>query len=418
MRKRVKTLYLCYFGLREPLVQTQVLPYLRELNCGDIEVSLLTFEPGWPHSWTEKEILSWQDRLREDGISWKAQGYHRKPSLLATLYDIAIGTLTVMQMSRREKIDVLHARAHIPLAMALLGQKVCGGKIVFDIRGLIADEYVDAGLWKENSLVFKVIKWIERAGVRKANQVVVLTERMFDWLVSDLKADPIKIEVIPCCFDFSRFRNEAGVRKIEATGSDRFEVVYAGSVTGLYLLEEMGSFFLALRERYANAFLRVLTTSSADAASERLRRIGLRQDDYWVGAVAASEVPYYLRRAKAGLSFRKATFSQVAASPTKIAEYLAAGIPVISNAGVGDINHILLGDQVGVIVGGFNREAYDEAVRQLEDLLGAPELAERCRRSAYERFDLERVGGERYRRLYRKLFSTEARDYSTAPIGL
>ena len=26
-----KTLYICYFGLREPLVQTQVLPYLREL---------------------------------------------------------------------------------------------------------------------------------------------------------------------------------------------------------------------------------------------------------------------------------------------------------------------------------------------------------------------------------------------------
>ena len=40
---RTRTLYLCYFGLREPLVQTQVLPYLRELVAGGVRVSLLTF---------------------------------------------------------------------------------------------------------------------------------------------------------------------------------------------------------------------------------------------------------------------------------------------------------------------------------------------------------------------------------------
>ena len=38
-------LYICYFGLREPLVQTQVLPYLRQLRSEKLQVSLLTFEP-------------------------------------------------------------------------------------------------------------------------------------------------------------------------------------------------------------------------------------------------------------------------------------------------------------------------------------------------------------------------------------
>jgi hypothetical protein len=37
----VKTLYLCYFGLREPLVQTQVRPYLRELARDGVEVYIL-----------------------------------------------------------------------------------------------------------------------------------------------------------------------------------------------------------------------------------------------------------------------------------------------------------------------------------------------------------------------------------------
>ncbi|HEX7175235.1 MAG TPA: hypothetical protein VF240_08130, partial [Pyrinomonadaceae bacterium] len=38
--KSVSTLYLCYFGLREPLVQTQVLPYLRQLVAAGAVVHL------------------------------------------------------------------------------------------------------------------------------------------------------------------------------------------------------------------------------------------------------------------------------------------------------------------------------------------------------------------------------------------
>ena len=44
----MNTLYICYFGLREPLVQSQVVPYLRELAASEIQPTLLTFEPRNP----------------------------------------------------------------------------------------------------------------------------------------------------------------------------------------------------------------------------------------------------------------------------------------------------------------------------------------------------------------------------------
>ena len=47
-----RTLYICYFGLREPLVQTQVLPYLRALAARGLGVHLLTFEPEMQRAWT------------------------------------------------------------------------------------------------------------------------------------------------------------------------------------------------------------------------------------------------------------------------------------------------------------------------------------------------------------------------------
>jgi len=40
----MRSLYICYFGIEEPLVKTQVLPYLRELVKGGHEMSLVTFE--------------------------------------------------------------------------------------------------------------------------------------------------------------------------------------------------------------------------------------------------------------------------------------------------------------------------------------------------------------------------------------
>jgi glycosyltransferase involved in cell wall biosynthesis len=125
-----------------------------------------------------------------------------------------------------------------------------------------------------------------------------------------------------------------------------------------------------------------------------------------------------LRGAKIGLSFRNPTFSQIAASPTKIPEYLAAGIPVVSNAGIGDTDRVLLDDRVGIVVRDFNRDAYDQAVSELLELLEDAGLADRCRRSAYERFDLEKVGVERYRRLYQRIFESEARKRSPAPVEL
>jgi glycosyltransferase involved in cell wall biosynthesis len=399
----MRTLYLCYFKLREPLTQTQVLPYLRELSRSGVATRLLTFEPGWPRSWSDEERRAWRERLREDGIEWEALAYHKKPSTLATLYDILVGTLAAVRLARRERIDVLHARAHIPLVIALLARRFCGAKVIFDIRGLVADEYVDAGVWRATGLVYRTIKWIERIGIARAEQMVVVTERMFAWLVEEMRADPAKIEIIPCCVDFSRFDAKGSGAPPEAGLAGRFEVVYAGSVTGLYLLEEMGRFFLALRERRPDAYLRILTASPAAEASETLSNLGLGDEDYWIGSVPPSEIPVYLRRAKVGLSFRKPTFSQIAASPTKIPEYLAAGIPVVSNAGIGDTDRALLDDRAGIMVRDFNRESYDEAVVALLKLLDDADLAARCRRSAYERFDLKKVGAERYRRLYRRI---------------
>jgi glycosyltransferase involved in cell wall biosynthesis len=399
----MRALYLCYFGLREPLVQTQVVPYLRQLVKGGHQISLLTFEPGWPHSWAPDEIERQRQQLAAEGISWQARRYHKRPSLPATLWDILQGLLFIVRMNRDRRLDILHARSHVPLAMALLGRWLTGAAVIFDLRGLIADEYVDAGVWRHGSIVYRAMKRLEHHGLRRADWLVVLTEKMSQWVTARRLRPEEEMTVIPCCIDEGRFEPASAPPSPLVGAEPVFELIYAGSVTGLYLLEEMGALFEAFRQRVPAASLRLLTATNPAEVLARLENAGTALSGIEVEGAVPALVPRYLARASVGLSFRKPTFSQIAASPTKIPEYLRAGLPVITNAGIGDTDRVIEQYRVGVVVRELTPAGYAAAVEQLLDLLADPTLRERCRQVATIHFDLEQVGGARYREVYRAL---------------
>jgi glycosyltransferase involved in cell wall biosynthesis len=297
------------------------------------------------------------------------------------------------------------------MAIAMLIRRFTNCKLVFDVRGLMAEEYADAGVWKEGSVIFRLVKRIERSGIERADQVVVLTRRMKKWITEQGLTSSDNIEVIPCCVDFGRFE----LNRASSEQDDRmFEIIYAGAAAGLYLVDEMARFFLALRLIKPNAFFRILTTTPRDCVVDKLKAQGLRESDYWVGAVPAQEVPAYLKRAQLGLSFRTSTFSQIAASPTKIPEYLAAGIPVVCNSGVGDMDELVESAQVGVVVRSFNAESYQETARRALELTEQSGISARCLDTAARHFDLEVVGAAGYLRVYNKL--KEAARPTDAPV--
>ncbi|HXI74536.1 MAG TPA: hypothetical protein VNG94_03060, partial [Pyrinomonadaceae bacterium] len=243
---------------------------------------------------------------------------------------------------------------------------------------------------------FKAIKWLERNGLRRASQIVVLTSRARNWLVEMDSGLADKISVIPTCVDVSRF-------PVTNHRDDRFEVIYAGSVYGLYMLEEMARFFVELKRLQPKAVFRILTLAPRTTVARILERVGLSESDFEVAAVDPVDVPRNLQRARLGISFRKPTFSQIAASPTKIAEYLAAGIPVVSNTGTGDIDELFRQQRVGITVDSFDRASLQEAAAQALDLVAEDEIKVRCRQTAQRYFDLAEIGGKRYQEVYERI---------------
>jgi len=60
--------------------------------------------------------------------------------------------------------------------------------------------------------------------------------------------------------------------------------------------------------------------------------------------------------------FIKPVYSKQASSPTKLAEILGMGIPVIANAGVGDLDDLFNHHFPGFLVNEFTNEEYYKAI--------------------------------------------------------
>ena len=128
---------------------------------------------------------------------------------------------------------------------------------------------------------------------------------------------------------------------------------------------------------------------------------GFANEDFKVEGVAPKEIGRYLSACDVAVSFIKPCYSKLASSPTKLAEYLACGLPVVANSGVGDVDELIGGKQVGVVFDDFNEQNYREVFRSILKMSGDDSISEHCRRVAIENFDLASVGGARYRRLYK-----------------
>jgi glycosyltransferase involved in cell wall biosynthesis len=405
-----RVLFISYNGMLDPLGQTQVIPYLLELAKRGVQFTLLSFERAAAF---EGEGVGRRDELRRElkqqGIEWHWLRYHQRPSVPATMYDVIAGIRKARSLVRRNRIEMVHARSHIPGTIAVALKRSLGTKMIFDLRGLMAEEYVDAQHWREGSVPYRMTKAAERRIFEETDAVVTLTERIWpiikDW--DGLRGRDVQHAVVPCCVDLSLFEfseEERVKRRAELGLGDKFTIVYSGSLDGWYLTEKMADFFAVFRRGNAGAHIVWLTNGSHERVRQLMSNRNVPGDRFSVLSVPARLVPSYLSAADAGLSFIKRCFSKIASSPTKNAEYLACGLPLIINAGIGDSDALVDEWNAGVLLEDLTDAEYAEARTFIEAMAAKPDARKHARAVAERLFDLQNVGVERYAALYERVY--------------
>jgi glycosyltransferase involved in cell wall biosynthesis len=401
-----RVLFISYNGMLEPLGQTQVLPYLRELAKRGVKFTLLSFERDKAFTVEGQHACDELKReLSQQGIEWHWLRYHQRPSLPATAYDVVGGIRYASDLVRRNRIEMVHARSHIPATIALALKRKFGIKMIFDVRGLMAEEYVDARHWPKDGLRYRITKTVERRIFAATDAVVTLTERIWpiikEW--DGLKGREIHHAVVPCCVDLSLFKFDEQQRarlRSELNLGNRLTLVYSGSLDGWYLTEEMADFFASVVGKQNDAHLLWLTMGSRDRVRQLMSERGIKEDNFSIHSVAPKEMPSYLAAGDVGISFIKRCFSKLASSPTKNAEYLACGLPIVINSGIGDSDTL-----PAIVIDDFNDRDFDTAWTAIEAAVNDPDVRSKARAAAEEAFDLESVGAERYAHLYKSVLS-------------
>ena len=393
----VGVLYISYDGMLEPLGQSQVLAYLKRFSTVR-RIHLISFEK--VDDW---EDIAERERITKDiadaGIRWYPLRYHKRPTALATAWDIACGALLGVWLVLRYRLSIVHARSYVSSVMALMIKRIMGVKYVFDMRGFWADERVDGGLWPRSGRMYRVAKGFERRFLLAADHVVSLTHaavsemQRFEYLQGHMPP----FTVIPTCADLTRFMPIPAKR--DAAG---FVLGYVGSAGTWYLFDEVATCFSHLLRLLPDARLLIVNRGEHSYIRERLTAAGVPDSAVELTTATHDEVPGLMSRMDAGVFFIKPVFSKQASAPTKLAEFLGCGIPCLGNAGVGDMTDVLEGEGVGVSLQAFDKVSVTAGLQSLVQMAADPTTRDRCVAAAHKHFSLDE-GVRRYVAVYQQL---------------
>lgn len=393
----------------DPLGSSQVLPYLAGLAKRGHEISLISFEKP-ERTLEERDAIALT--CETAGIDWRPLPYHKRPPVLSAMVDVRQMRRLTERLHRERPFDLVHCRSYLTALVGLRMKRRYGVPFLFDMRGFWADERVDGGIWNLSNPLFRTVyrylKQRETEFLSEADQVVSLTEAGKEILLSmrDPGAAGPPISVIPCCVDFGAFppvtaADRAEARRSLGIASNVKVAAYLGSFGSWYMVEEMLDFFRVQLVRDPGAMFLIVSREPADEIRAVAARRGVAADRLIIRAAARPEVPRLIAAADYGLFFIKPVFSKKASSPTKMGEFLALELPIVTNGNVGDVRRIMAESDAGVVVDDFDEDAYRHALDQLDAL--NPDI-EQWRAAARRWFDLQQ-GIERYHTIYESILS-------------
>lgn len=400
-----RTLFITYDGLLDPLGPSQILPYLYSIADHPRRLHIISFEKSVRHKSSEEKLRA---ELADKGIDWTPLPFSTQGGKLAKAWDLFCMYTTALKLQRRNDFSIVHCRSYQAMQVGSFLKRWFGVNTIFDMRGLWVDDRVDRGIWPQDKWLYRFLyrhyKRIEKRLLEASDLVVVLTDRVIPEVLDMVPGLKAPISVIPCCADFDHFVGLSAAKKLQVRSNigikkDALVISYLGSLGKVYLLDDMLRLFESLARKRSDVHLVIITRDWSEEYEIKLYNMGIAdlRDRIFVKSATREEVPSILGASDIMLNFIRPTFSMLACSPTKMAESLAMGIPVISRSGVGDVDSITQDLDAGILFDPDDPRSYKKVAVGLELVLekSGDDLRERAKKY----LGLE-IAKQRYRQVY------------------
>ncbi|MCX6351410.1 MAG: glycosyltransferase [Bacteroidetes bacterium] len=253
-----------------------------------------------------------------------------------------------------KRIKIIHAHGVSSGHDASLSKRIVSGiKLITDVHGSLPEEYHHAAKkFDENWKGF--LTKIERKTLELSDSIIFVSDSMKEYYQNFYQKEFTNTLTVSCASD--TLSKRSFLARTEARNqlslSDKIVFVYLGSFRKYQMVDETLNLFKEIKAQLSNSFLLILT-SHTQQFIEALEKLNIPSDGYKVLSLSKNEVPEYLSAADFGFLIRDQSIVNKVASPTKFAEYLASGVPVILTENVGDYSDFATESHTGFVLKGL-----------------------------------------------------------------
>ena len=368
MKSKPSICYLTFDSLFEGVGRSQIVPLIKGIGKKGYPVSVITFEKD------NSELRSLD--FENANINWISLPFGRAGLL-------GLPERIFRMVRAVPKADIYHCRSDLPV-LALLFKK--NSIFLWDVRSLWFEQKALIDGRKQSGLIFRLALRLEKSAASKASAINVLASPLLGVLKERNGKIPNIQSVIPTSVDLELFNQSSNLPKKKTA-------MISGTVNNFYDIDLTVKILDWLNE---DGFEIIWCKPSES------RRKDIQRSYVTTRVKKHEEMPEEITNASFGIAICRDDAGDVlkGVMPTKISEYLAVGRPVIISAGMGDLDHLVISSNTGIVVS--QSSSREEFLRKAMELLGDPDLSNRCRTLAESHFSMSKAIGS-YEEIYMKL---------------
>lgn len=303
-------------------------------------LNLQADEPGLNNANFEYFINTYADRIQYSLVKRRFQHFNNRLNIVYAFLEFIRSAWILRQYVKRNNIQTVfcYSDSAFFLILFCLTLKV---SFIFDCKGDRVSELKYNG---RSNIFIKLNSFYINLLTKRTSKIFITSSKLKDIF-----------RIQKHCATFVINTNYYDDKFIKYQGRTRIynkvRFVYSGSTIKYQMINETLLLFKYYHEKQINSELLLLIRDNPGLINKKIKEFGLDPASIIVSfAASLKELNDQLIKCDIAIMLREESPLNYYAFPTKFAEYLASGLPVISTSGVYDTWKIIVDQELGVII--------------------------------------------------------------------